>query len=63
MYLQAMLIPVILEMSSMLLNSEASHVSFLNQTLFQIENYIKMDNLAWGEYSQYSDDLDDRRIF
>ena len=63
MYLQAMLIPVILEMSSMLLNSEASRVSFLNQTLFQIENFIKMDNLAWGEYSQYSDDLDDRRIF
>ena len=63
MYLQAMLIPVILEMSSMLLNSEAFRVSFLNQTLFQIENCIKMDNLAWGEYSQYSDDLDDRRIF
>ena len=63
MHLQAMLIPVILEMSSMSLNSEASRVSFLNQTLLQIENYIKMDNLAWGEYSQYSDDLDDRRIF
>ena len=63
MHLQAMLIPVILEMSSMSLNSEASRVSFLNQTLLQIKNYIKMDNLAWGEYSQYSDDLDDRRIF
>ena len=35
------LIPAILEISSMLLNSEAYHVSFLNQTLLQIENYIK----------------------
>ena len=33
--------PVILEISSMLLNSEASWVSFLNQTLLQIEKYIK----------------------
>ena len=41
MCLQAMLIPVILEISSMSLNSEASHVSFLNRTLLQIENYIK----------------------
>ena len=38
---QAVLIPVILEIASMSLNSEASHVSFLNQTLLQIENYIK----------------------
>ena len=41
MRLQAVLIPVILEISSMSLNSEASHVSFLNQALLQIENYIK----------------------
>ena len=39
--LQAVLIPVILEIASMLLNSEASRVSFLNQTLLQIESYIK----------------------
>ena len=45
MRLQAVLITVILEISSMSLNSEASRVSFLNQTLLQIENYIKMDNL------------------
>ena len=41
MRLQTVLIPVILEISSMLLNSEASRVSFLNQTLLQIEKYIK----------------------
>ena len=41
MRLQAVLIPVILEISSLLLNSEASHVSFLNQTLLQIEKYMK----------------------
>ena len=35
------LISVILEISSMSLNSEASRVSFLNQTLLQIENHIK----------------------
>ena len=34
-------IPVILEISSMSLNSEASRVSFLNQTLLQIEKYMK----------------------
>ena len=33
--------PVILEISSMSLDSEASRVSFLNSTLLQIENYIK----------------------
>ena len=41
MRLQAVLIPVILEISSMLLNSEASRASFLNHTLLLIENYIK----------------------
>ena len=41
MRLQAVLISVILKISSMSLNSEASHVSFLNQTLLQIEKYIK----------------------
>ena len=41
MCLQAVLIPVILEISSMSLNSEASRVLFLNQTFLQIENYIK----------------------
>ena len=41
MRLQAVLIPVILEISSMSLNSEASRVSFLNQALLQTENYIK----------------------
>ena len=33
--------PVILEISSVSLHSEASHVSFLNQTLLQIEKYMK----------------------
>ena len=42
MCLQAMLILVILEISSVSLNSEAYHVSFLNQTLkLQIEKYMK----------------------
>ena len=41
MRLQAVLIPVVLEISSMSLSSEASRVSFLNQTLLQIENYVK----------------------
>ena len=41
MRLQAVLIPVVLEISSMSLSSEASRVSFLNQTLLQIEKYIK----------------------
>ena len=41
MHLQAVLIPVILEISSMSLNGEASHVLFLNQTLLQIEKYMK----------------------
>ena len=39
--LQAVLILVILEIASMSLNSEASRVSFRNQTLLQVENYIK----------------------
>ena len=39
--LQAVLIPAILEISSMSVNSEASRVSFLNQTLLQIEKYMK----------------------
>ena len=39
--LQAVFIPAILEISSMSLNSEASRVLFLNQTLLQIEKYIK----------------------
>ena len=34
--------------SFMSLKSEASRVSFLNQTLLQIENYIKMDNLPFN---------------
>ena len=33
--------PVILEISSVSLNSEASRVSFLNQTHLQIEKYMK----------------------
>ena len=41
MRLHAVLIPVILEISSMSLNSEASRVLFLNQTLLQIEKYMK----------------------
>ena len=41
LHLQAVLIPVILEISSMSINSEGSRVSFLNQTLFQVEKYIK----------------------
>ena len=32
---------IILEISSMSLNSETSRVSFLNQTLLQIEKYMK----------------------
>ena len=53
LHLQAVLIPVILEISSMSLNSEASRVSFLNQTLLQIENYIKMDNLPSNAMFRY----------
>ena len=41
MRMQAVLIPVILEISSMSLNSEAFRVSFLNQTLLQIQKYMK----------------------
>ena len=43
MHLQVVLIPVILEISSMLLNTEAYRVLFLNQTLLQIEKYIHTD--------------------
>ena len=53
MRLQAVLIPVILEISSMSLNSEASRVSFLNQTLLQIEKYMKMDNLPSNAMLRY----------
>ena len=53
LHLQAVLISVILEISSMSLNSEASHVSFLNQTLLQTENYIKMDNLPSNAMFRY----------
>ena len=53
MRLLAVLIPVILEISSMSLNSEASRVSFLNQTLLQIEKYIKMDNLPSSAMFRY----------
>ena len=42
LHLQAVLILVILEISSISLNSEASRVLFLNQTLLQIENYIEI---------------------
>ena len=53
MCLQAVLIPAILEISSMSLNSEASRVSFLNQTLLQIENYIKMEKLPSNSMFRY----------
>ena len=53
MCLQAVLILVVLEISSVSLNSEASRVSFLNQTLLQIENYIKMDNLPCNAMFRY----------
>ena len=53
MHLQVVLIPVILEISSMLLHSEASCVSFLNQILLQIENYIKMGNLPSNAMFRY----------
>ena len=57
MCLQAVLIPAILEISSMSLNSEASRVSFLNQTLLQIENYIKMDKLPSNSMFRYVLDM------
>ena len=53
LHLLAVLIPVILEISSMPLNCEASRVLFLNQTLLQIENYIKMDNLPSNAMFRY----------
>ena len=37
----------------MSLNGEASRVSFLNQTLLKIENYIKMDNLPSNAMFRY----------
>ena len=53
MRLQAVLILVIWEISPMSLNIEASRVSFLNQSLLQIENYIKMDNLPSNAMFRY----------
>ena len=59
MRLQAVLIPVILEISSMSLNSEASRVLFLNQTFLKIEKYMKngqpslMDNLPSNTMFRY----------
>ena len=67
MRLQAVLIPVILEISSMSLNSEASRVLFLNQTFLKIEKYMKngqpslMDNLPSNAMFRYVLILSERK--